>query len=129
MAKVDKQKQSGIISDFYEEEAGEAFEEVEVIQISIPVRSHYKFMLEALADRFRVPMARISRPILEEGLFLAFSTLSDKDQDKLAAVADQKNHDFLLKQYGEGNFEQHGMRFWDSQSYCLQRKDKANEAA
>lgn len=128
MAKSTKQKQSLIISELYEEEAGEVSEELAVIQISIPVTSDYKFMLEALADRFRVPMARIARPIMQEGIFAAFSALTDQDQDKVAAVADQKNHDFMVKQFN-GGYEQAGMKYWEMQAYCLQGKHKNDEAA
>jgi hypothetical protein len=126
MAKTTKQEQSEIISELYQLEAGEALEDIETIQVSIPLRSEYKFMLEAIADRFRVPMARIAGPILQDGLFLAFSTLSEKDQDKAASVADQKNHDFLVKQFN-GGYEQHGMRYWAMQAYCLRVGNEKNE--
>lgn len=115
-------KKSGIILELYEEESYEARDEVETIQISMPIGADHKFLLEALADRFRVPMARIARPILEDGLRSCFLTLTKKDQDLVASVADKKINDFLEKSYEKmgGSYEHLGLGVWEGHAYAAQ---------
>lgn len=126
-----KKLENSVIMELYEDEADNAKEQAETIQVSVPLDAEFKFLLEALAERFRVPMVRIVRPILQEQLLQSFLTLKPVDQDKVAEVADKKTQEYLIKLYEKmgGTYEHHGLGYWAGNAYYAQGKGKNESEA
>jgi hypothetical protein len=118
-----------LIHELYQDEAENGRQEYETVQLSIQLTADHKFLLEALAERFNVSQSSIARPLLEDALGFAFSSLSDKDMSTVADYADKKTHDFLVKTYKDrgGNFEHTGMGRWAAFAYCAQVNDQATK--